>query len=208
MAARKGKYYFWRSGTLPLEEQFMERFAKMHSTSVPEAYNQVMQVMEVMQDMLLSHSRFMLPGIGVVGIANSPKRGIIISSTTLWWTPGLVNLLAVAPGWENAPLNCKLSHDNLTSLNKHITRMNSKDRILLSPSQFYQASDFNMEGYTSDENMEYYLKQSEERWTQQKALQAHMINYNKKHDKVRYLEKLVKDLGGEIDYDQISRTED
>ncbi len=156
---RKPRDNFWAgSKTKPRDKVFIDRYVERWDVPYPEASDSVTKVMVTMQDMLLEHSRFMLPGIGIIGISKHPKRGLNLSTTTVWWSPGLANVLAVAPGWQEAPLNSFFTLDQLKHLNWIITRVEAKDKVLLSPHQFYAASDFNMEGITSDEKMEHYAK--------------------------------------------------
>ena len=108
----------------------------------------------------------MLPGIGVIGLSENPKRGINISSTVMWWTPGLLNILAVSPGWENAPLNGYLTNDLLNKINMVITRLTAEDKILLSPNQFYRNSDFSLDDPdvpTSDERLRFFQARNDEK---------------------------------------------
>jgi len=159
---RKKKYYNY-TGNYPTEQVFIENYSNTFSVPYHDAYNIVMDVMRIVQDMFLTHRRFMLPGIGVVGIAENVKRGIVLASSSLWWTPGLVNVLARAPGWENAPLNTYFSRENINSLNSLYADLASRDKILFSPKQYYDASDFGVEGEaTSDQKLAYYAKKQAE----------------------------------------------
>lgn len=207
---RRGSTYFWRQGAVPLEEAFIQRHSELTDTTYEDAYNTVFKVMVTLQDMLLNHPKFMLPGIGIIGVAENPRRGIIVSSSTFWWTPGFVTLLGAAPGWENAPLNKFLTVENVKTLNKHIAKIKSDKRQILSPNQFYQASDFDLEGVTSDKALEWFEhKEDVKRRDKQEMLQKNRTIYNltlRKSliERIRYLESKLPDeepydIGDEYD---------
>lgn len=152
---RAPQYQFWYNTKLPLSEDFMKQHAEINEQSLPDATNEVMRCMRTLQYMFLSHPKFTLPGIGVVGIAEDPYKGIVVSSASMWWNPGLVNVCSGSPGWENAPLNVYLDNDLLHKLNKIISRVHDESRKIYSPSMFYNASDITMDGYTSEQTKEY-----------------------------------------------------
>jgi len=194
---RTGSTYFYRLGPIPLEEAFIKQHALLHDKTFEDSYGQVMQVMVTLQHMLLTNNRFMLPGIGVIGLSENAKRGISLSSSTLWWTPGLVNVIATAPGWENAPLNGYLTPELLTNINRLIAKLRSEDRKILSPKQFYDASDFNMEGYTSDQKLEYLDKANDEKRREARDNMVEIRKTRRKYlveqltDRITYLEGLI-----------------
>ena len=202
---RKGDYYTYASGYFPVEQDFIEKFSEVIDKPYEESYNQVMEVMRVVQEMLLQNKRFMLPGIGVIGLAENAKKGIVVASSTLWWTPGLLNVIAGAPGWENAPLNTYLTEDNVHSINTLVANMNGK--INLSPFQFYNASDFGVEGeFLSDEKMEFYKQAEDKNWKKQRKTKLNIeriTTARKSRDlyrvfllkkKVRKMEEQLKEL--------------
>lgn len=154
---RKKAYFINAAGRPKGEEVFIETFSKLTGKPFEESYNQVMEVMRTLQEMLLSHKIFMLPGIGVIGLAENPKRGIVLSTATYWWTPGLLAVIGAFPGWENAPLNSYLTEENIDAINVLVARIPKEERVTLSPSQFFMSSDFGkQEGKLSDERLSFY----------------------------------------------------
>lgn len=197
MATRKKQYQYWRQGEIPLQEEFMKVHAELNDLELPESYNQVMRVMVTIQHMLLTHSRFMLPGIGVIGMSENPRRGIKVSSTTMWWSPGLLTVLAAAPGWENAPLNGYLTTEHLSKINWIISHIDAEDRKILTPNQFFNASDFGIEGtYESDEKMDFEMMVRRERAAKRQVQRAEALGVcNKPHKDlyIEYLQSLIEE---------------
>jgi len=193
---RSSKYFAHKAGDFPLEADFINTFVETHNKSYEESYNQVMEVMRVVQEMFLRHKRFMLPGIGIVGLAENPRRGIVLASSSIWWSPGLLNVIAAAPGWENAPLNTFLTDANIHAINRLVANVASEERINLSQFQFFNASDFGREGdVLSDEKLEYYKQAESQQWKNLKR-RANVMNSMRKvkSDKNLARVKILKEI--------------
>ena len=92
-----------------------------------------------------------------------------------------------------------LTPDLLTKLNQHLKKLRGVDKKILSPQQFYNASDFDMEDYTSDEALED-SQQAMSRRERAQIANLHRANqarkvYNRTQmiDRIRYLESKLPD---------------
>lgn len=184
---KSGKHYSWAHGSPPIEQDFVEQHVKLHDITYEQAYNEVYRCMRTTQEMLLTNSRFMLPGIGIIGLAENPIKGLVIASTTMWFTPGLLTVIARAPGWENAPLNPYLTDDNIHRINELVATINMEDSPTMTARQFYLASDLGGESeFMSDEKLEYYTQAANDHW----------LSYREKVNRAKYMLKKREERKG------------
>ena len=156
--------------------------------------------MRTMQHSLLMEPRFMLPGIGVIGLARGARKGLTLSSASLWWTPGLMNVIAAAPGWEAAPLNKYLDLEQLHRANEIISKIKRGARGILHPDQFYRASDFGLKDeIPSDAKMAYYQGLETEYDEQYRKNFRFEEKNMSKGKRIEVLEEMVRSLGGDPD---------
>ena len=204
MASLGPVQYFWDTlphTLFPTADVFIKKHQEFYGLSKPEASNEVYQVMRTMQHMLLMNPRFMLPGIGVIGLARGARKGLTLSTASLWWTPGLMNVLAAAPGWEAAPLNKFLDLQLIHKANEIIAKIKKGSRSILSPEQFYQASDFGLpDEIPSDTKMRYYQDLETDYDKRFRENDDAICRRNKtKVGRIEQLEEQVRELGGDPD---------
>jgi hypothetical protein len=151
MSKRKDFSFVKEKANIPSADHFYKQHAEIHGLSYQEAYNEVLRVMRTFQFMLITHRYFMMPGIGILGLAMHPRRGLMVASVLKWWSPGILTVLAAAPGWENAPLNGYLTPELVKKVNRIISRIAEDKRSIPTRNHFYRNSDLGVPGETLED---------------------------------------------------------